>query len=109
MRPRALVEHTDPYAGIATALALRDAGFAVATCPGPGPAIPCPILAGGECALAERADVIVSSLDASPDGGAVAWCLRQRLPRTPLLTDVEPDVVAARALAAIGPAQSQRL
>ena len=102
VRPRVLVEHTDPWEGLATALALREAGFAVATCPGPCPSSPCPLLAGAGCSLADQADVIVSRLEKSPDGGAIRWCLRQRLPGTPLLTDVEPELTVERAVAAIG-------
>jgi hypothetical protein len=102
MRPRVLVEHSDPRAGRAIAQALHDGGFAVATCPGPTRQEPCPVLRGHECLLATRADVIVSGLRDHPDGRAIAAWLRVQHPRTPLLRSVEPhsavgDVCSALA------------
>jgi hypothetical protein len=41
MRRRVLVEHTDPLLGVLTARALHEAGYAVATCPGPSLGDPC--------------------------------------------------------------------
>ena len=102
MRPRVLVEHADPRAGIAVARALHDVGFAVATCPGPTQNEPCPLLTGSECSLALRADVIVSNLTAHPDGRSVAACLRAQLPRTPLLRNVEPHEAAWVVREALG-------
>ena len=84
------------------ARALHDAGFAVATCPGPTKNEPCPLLRGGECSLAQRADVIVSNLATHPDGRSIAACLRALLPRTPLLRNVEPHEAAWVVREALG-------
>jgi hypothetical protein len=102
MRSRVLVEHTDPRAGRGIAQALHDAGFAVATCPGPSWQEPCPVLRGEECALARRADVIVSCLREHADGRAIAACLRVQHPRTPLLRSVEPHSAVGDVCGALG-------
>ena len=102
MQSRVLVEHTDSRAGRAIAHALHDAGFAVATCPGPSREEPCPVMRGEECALARRADVIVSCLREHADGRAIAACLRVQHPRTPLLRAVAPETAVADVLGALG-------
>jgi hypothetical protein len=102
MTARVLVEHTDAWAGRAIANALHDAGFAVATCPGPTLGDPCPVLRGEECHLAKRARVIVSGLRTHPEGRAIAACLRVQHPRTPLLRGVEPHTAVADVLGALG-------
>lgn len=102
MRRRVLVEHTDPLLGARTARALHDAGYAVATCPGPSVGDPCPLLRGRDCTLARRADVIVSNLAEHPDGQCVAAALRARYPRVPLVRNVEPDDAPAAVQAALG-------
>ena len=102
MQPKVLVEHTDPRAGRAIAHALHGAGFAVATCPGPSRQEPCPVMRGEECALARRADVIVSCLREHADGRAIAACLRVRHTRTPLLRGVEPETAVGDVLGALG-------
>ncbi len=102
MTARVLVEHTDPLAGRAIAKALHDAGFAVATCPGPTLEEPCPVLRGEECALARRAHTIVSGLRDHPDGRAIAACLRVQHPRTPLLRSVEPHTAVGDVCASLG-------
>jgi hypothetical protein len=102
VRRRVLVEHADWRLGVMTAWALHEAGYAVATCPGPQPDDLCPLLRGRECPLAERADVILSSIGTLPEGKSIAACLRARLPRTPLLLDVEPHEAAQAVRAALG-------
>ena len=102
MTARVLVEHTDPREGRAIATALHDAGFAVATCPGPTFCDPCPVLRGEECSLARRARVIVSGLRAHPEGRAIAACLRVHHPRTPLLRGVEAQTAVGDVLGALG-------
>jgi len=102
MRRRVLVEHTDSSLGIATARALHDAGYAVATCPGPKIDDPCPVLRGRDCTLAERAHVIVSNLKAHPDGQCIAAGRRARHPRVPLVRNVEPEDAPAAVHAALG-------
>ena len=102
MSRRVLVEHTDLHLGIATARALHDAGYAVATCPGPKFGDPCPLLRGRECSLAKRAHVIVSNLKAHPDGQCIAAALRAHHPRVPLVRNVEPEDAPAAVHAALG-------
>jgi hypothetical protein len=102
VRPRVLIEHTDPRAGTALARALHDAGFAVATCPGPTPQEPCPVLRGDECPLANRADVIVSGLRDHPEGRSIAAWLRVQHPKTPLLRNVEPHTAVKDVASALG-------
>jgi hypothetical protein len=102
MRRRVLVEHLDPGEGRAIAGVLHDAGFAVATCPGPTLQEPCPVLRGQTCPLAERADVIVSVLRAHPEGRAISACLRVQHPGTPLLRAVEVDTAVGDVCAALG-------
>ena len=102
MRSKVLVEHTDSGAGRTIAQSLHDAGFAVATCPGPSRQEPCPVLRGEECALARRADVIVACLRWHVDGRAIAYCLRVHHPSNPLLRGVEPDSAVRAVDAALG-------
>jgi hypothetical protein len=102
MRHRVLVEHVNPQEGIATARALHDAGYAVATCPGPTVDEPCPILRGRDCELARRADVVISNLSAHPDGRFIAAGLRARHARVPLVRNIEPDDAPAVVAAALG-------
>jgi hypothetical protein len=102
MAYRVLVEHVDPQAGRGIARVLHDAGFAVATCPGPTLCEPCPVLRGEECPLAARADVIVSGLREHPDGRAIAAWLRVQHPRTPLLRRVEAQTAVVDVCSALG-------
>jgi hypothetical protein len=96
------VEHSNARQGIATARALRDAGFAVAACPGPTLEEPCPVLRGRQCHLADRADVILACLPTVPEATRIFACHRARLPRTPLIVGVEPEDAPAAAHAALG-------
>jgi hypothetical protein len=89
-RRRILIECADAENGLTTARALHDAGYAVATCPGPKPEEPCPELTGHVCGLAANAGAIVSDLTGNSDGGRVVSCLRARYPETPVLVGVEP-------------------
>jgi hypothetical protein len=102
MRRRVLVEHVNAEHGVATAQALHDAGYAVATCPGPTLAEPCPVLRGRDCHLARRAHVVISNLSAHPDGRCIASALRARHPRIPLVRNVAPEDAPAAVLAALG-------
>jgi NAD(P)-dependent dehydrogenase (short-subunit alcohol dehydrogenase family) len=95
-RRRVLIECADAETGLATARALHDAGYAVATCPGPRAGEPCPELTGHVCGLAANAGAIVSDLTGNADGRRVVACLRARYPETPLLLGLEPcDAVGA--------------
>ena len=61
-QPRVLIEHPDESAGLALASILRQAGYAVAVCPGPEQSEHCPLTGPEGCAVAHGADVVVSSL-----------------------------------------------
>lgn len=87
--PRVLVEHPDEAAGMALASSLREAGYAVAVCPGPEHAERCPLTGPEGCAAAHGADVIVSSLGTkSTEAREVLEALRARCPDTPLIVEV---------------------
>ena len=99
---RVLIEHADWRVGVLTAWALHEAGYAVATCPGPRVGDPCPVLTGRRCPLAEHTDVILSSLTTLPDGKSIAASHRAQLPQTPLLLNVEPHKAAWVVREALG-------
>lgn len=72
---RVLVEHPEPAARRLLTTGLRDLGYEVVDCGGPGAidaehAVGCPVLAGDPCPAVDGADVIVSSLhlEGSDDG-----------------------------------------
>jgi DNA-binding response OmpR family regulator len=87
--PRVLVEHPDEASGLALASNLRQAGYAVAVCPGPEHSERCPLAGPGDCAVAHGADVIVSSLGLErPEARGVLAALRTRCADTPLIVEV---------------------
>jgi DNA-binding response OmpR family regulator len=88
---RVLIEHPDESAGLALASILRQAGFAVAVCPGPEQSEHCPLTGPEGCAVAHGADVVVSSLGLErPEAAEVLQALRLRRPGTPLIVEVPP-------------------
>jgi DNA-binding response OmpR family regulator len=91
-QPRVLIEHPDESAGLTLASILRQAGFAVAVCPGPEQSEHCPLTGPEGCAVAHGADVVVSSLGLErPEARNVLQALRMRRPETPLIVEVPPD------------------
>ena len=86
-RPRVLIEHPDPDAGLELAAALRSAGFAVAICRGPNGTARCPVHKLEPCVIVEGADVVVSALDLERSGRDVLEGLRTRYPDTPLVVE----------------------
>ena len=89
--PRVLIEHPDESAGLALASILRQAGYAVAVCPGPEQSEHCPLTGPEGCAVAHGADVVVSSLGFErPEAREVLQALRLRRPGTPLIVEVPP-------------------
>ena len=101
-RPRVLVEHPDPDAGLVLATALRRAGCTVAICRGPDaagePATRCPLHELEPCAPVEGADVVVTALGLDREEGRdVVRGLRTRYRSTPLV--VEADASDALELA----------
>ena len=86
---RVLIEHADESAGLALAAILREAGFAVAVCPGPEQPDRCPLTGPEGCAVAHGADAVVSSLGLErPETREVLLALRARYPKTPLVVEV---------------------
>lgn len=95
-RPRVLLENPDGDAGLVAAAALRRAGYAVAICPGPveegRPPGRCPLVAHEGCALADGADVIVTSLGLDyAENQDVVRALRAHYPETPLVVEAPPE------------------
>jgi hypothetical protein len=87
--PRVLIEHPDEAAGLALASSLRQAGFAVAICPGPEQADRCPLTGPEGCAAAHGADAVVSCLGLErPATREVVESLRRRCPGIPLIVEV---------------------
>lgn len=90
-RPRVLIEHPDDAAGLVLASALREAGYGVAVCPGPGADERCPLAGPEGCAVAHGADVVVSCLGLErPEAREVVDALRARCPEVPLVVEVAP-------------------
>ena len=88
-QPRILIEHRDESAGLALASILRQAGYAVAVCPGPEQSERCPLAGPEGCAIAHGADVVVSSLGLErPEAREVLQALRARRPNTSLIVEV---------------------
>jgi DNA-binding response OmpR family regulator len=87
--PRVLVEHQDETTGLALASGLREAGYAVAVCPGPEHSERCPLAEPEGCSVAHGADVIVSSLGLErPEARGVLAALRMRCGDTPVIVEV---------------------
>ena len=73
------------------AAGLRQAGYAVAVCPGPARSERCPLAGDEGCEVAHGADVIVSSLGlGTPQTREVLQALRARCAGTPLIVEVAP-------------------
>jgi DNA-binding NarL/FixJ family response regulator len=71
------------------ASALRQAGYAVAVCPGPAETERCPLSGPEGCSVAHGADVIVSSLGFDRvESRDVLQSLRTRLPDARLVVEV---------------------
>jgi hypothetical protein len=77
-RARVLIEHPDGMALWTEAEALREAGYDVAVCKGPSEeAGACPLLAEGRCALADEADLVVTT-PSLQDGRRIVAALAER-------------------------------
>lgn len=92
---RILVEHPDPMTLDATRRILAEAGYDVATCPGPradtdtptgGPG--CPLLHGAACSAVTTADVVVTGLSlGQADESLVVSRLRAAAQDTPIVLE----------------------
>lgn len=93
--PRVLVEHPDPVTLDATRRILAEAGYDVATCPGPRAGTPtttggpgCPLLQGETCSAVTTADVIVTGLSlGQADESLVVSRLRAAAQDTPIVLE----------------------
>ncbi len=87
--PRVLIEHPDDARGLSLATAVREAGYAVAVCPGPAQSERCPLAGEEGCEAAHGADVIVAGLGlGTPQSRDVLEALRARCEGTPLVVEV---------------------
>ena len=90
--PRVLIEHAEESEGTRLATAVREAGYAVAVCPGPPRAERCPLAGDDGCQAAHGADVIVSCLGlGTPQSREVLAALRARCAGTPLVVEAAPE------------------
>jgi len=87
-RPRVLLEMPDPGEAFACWQLIERHGMAASWCPGPDGSCSgsCPLVADGQCRLAERADVVVSTLAMHrvPSRGVIE-ALRRHHPDTPVI------------------------
>jgi hypothetical protein len=95
-RPRVLIEHPDPDAGLELAGALRRAGCTVGICRGPDatgdPATSCPLHGLEPCAAVEGSDFVLTALELDrQDARRVLEGLRTRYPSTPLAVLATPE------------------
>jgi hypothetical protein len=94
-RPRLLVEDPDPALHVAEFRRFHDAGFDVALCGGPGDdSDRCPLVHGGECRLAEEADVVLigpGMASCRDDVAAAHHRLRPDLPVVVQVPRSDPD------------------
>jgi hypothetical protein len=85
-RPRVLIEDPDLESSLASAWALRRAGYTVAICRGPEPDEYCPLVGPHDCALVTGADVVIAGL-----GPEIDAAVRERHPDKPVVQPAPPD------------------
>ncbi|HEU4529038.1 MAG TPA: hypothetical protein VFT80_14055 [Actinomycetota bacterium] len=126
-RARVLVEHADPSAGLAFTSALRQAGYAVAVCPGPESSQRCPLAGEEGCAIAHDADAVFFALGfGTAAARQVLLSLKTSFPATPIFVEataresaewpelaagcavVAPAVAPDRLVALVGGALARR-
>lgn len=90
--PRVLIEHADEARGMSLAAAVREAGYAVAVCPGPAQSERCPLAGDEGCEAAHGADVIVAGLGlGTPQSREVLEALRARCDGIPLIVELAAE------------------
>lgn len=90
--PRVLIEDAEETRGLGFADAVRQAGYAVAVCPGPGRSERCPLAGDEGCEAAHGADVIVAGLGVgTSQSREVLEALRARRPGTPLIVEATAE------------------
>jgi DNA-binding NtrC family response regulator len=93
---RVVIEHTDDAARFVEERVLRDAGYEVVGCGGPGelPGAACPVTLGGDCPAVAEADIVVTSFRVESRAGAeILRALRRRYPEVPLVVEAPPAAV----------------
>jgi len=96
-RPRVLVEESDVAQAYAYWRLLDNNGYEALWCRGPRGLSPrpCPLVACGQCALVERADVVVSSLGLHHQSSRkVVAALRRLHPKTPVVIQASQQMLA---------------
>ena len=90
--PRVLLELPEGDGNGDRIAALRGAGYSVAVCPGPRDGSHCPLAGDDGCAVADEADIVVSSLGLHrPVARETLAALRKRLPELPVLVEAPMD------------------
>jgi hypothetical protein len=87
-RRRVLIEDPHPALQVAEFRSFEDAGFDVAVCSGPGEGASCPLEEGGDCRLAELADVVVMGPGMAAHRAAVAAEMHRRRPDVPVVVQI---------------------
>jgi hypothetical protein len=88
-RPRLLVEDPSPALHVAEFRRFQDAGFDVALCAGPGAeADDCPLVHGGECHLADLADIVLMGPGMAGSRAEVAAAHHRHRPELPVVVQV---------------------
>jgi hypothetical protein len=101
-RPRVLIEDPDLESSLASAWALRRAGYTVAICRGPEPDEYCPLVGPDDCGLVAEADVVVAGL-----GPEIEAAVRRRHPGKPVVQPSAPNELVAAVRAALGDPQPE--
>jgi hypothetical protein len=88
-RPRLLVEDPSPALHVSEFRRFHDAGFDVALCNGPGDdAAGCPLVHGGDCRLADEADIVVMGPGMAPCRTEIAAAHHRHRPELPVVVQV---------------------
>ena len=87
-RARLLIEDPDPGLQVSEFRSFEEAGFDVALCSGPGEGDVCPLEEGGECRLAELADIILMGPGMAPHRAALAGEIHRRRPDLPVVVQI---------------------
>lgn len=87
LHPRLLIESSDPAMAMADFWLFEEAGFDVALCTGPGAGEECPLVCGGDCRLAQEADVVLMA-PGMRGRAAIAAAHHRRRPDLPVVVQV---------------------
>lgn len=85
--PRVLIEHPEAVVRRELDRDLRDAGYDVTTCGGPGSGWACPELRQEPCPAVAGADVVVTGLVGTRLGRVIARRVRRERPELPVIVE----------------------